>query len=369
MGHGGGHLDEAFHTAERFGQCEDLRVVHEVLGRLGAGRELHGDDAAEAAVHLAGGDFMTRVGLEARVPDALNHIRGLGFEPFGHLQGVGTVALDAQIQGLQAADVQPGVERGGHCAGGVLQEGDLLAGLLIVDHHGTADHVGVAADVLGGGVDHHIGAIGQRVLKGGRGEGVVDSDLGAVLVGDFGGGRDVGDVEQRVGRSLDPHILVVLGGQCGFHGFQIGDVHHVEAHTPRHEHLGEQAVGAAVHIVAEQDVVAGLDGGAQQHVDGGQARGEAQRVLAAFHGGELLVEACASGVDGAGVVVASPEAQHAILLESGGGEDRRDDRTGGRVGLLAGVDGASGDVGVGELGVVFSGHDIGFLSGSFRIRR
>ena len=28
-------------------------------------------------------------------------------------------------------------------------------------------HVGVAADVLGGGVDHHIGAIGQRVLKGG----------------------------------------------------------------------------------------------------------------------------------------------------------------------------------------------------------
>ena len=67
--------------------------------------------------------------------------------------------------------------------------------------------------------------------------------------------------------------------------------------------------------------------------------------------------------------MASPEAQHAILLESGGGEDRRDDRTGGRVGLLAGVDGASGDVGVGELGVVFSGHDIGFLSGLFRIRR
>ena len=26
--------------------------------------------------------------------------------------------------------------------------------------------------------------------------------------------------------------------------------------------------------------------------------------------------------------MASPEAQHAILLESGGGEDRRDDRTG-----------------------------------------
>ena len=30
--------------------------------------------------------------------------------------------------------------------------------------------------------------------------------------------------------------------------------------------------------------------------------------------------------------MASPEAQHAIPLESGGGEDRRDDRTGGQVG-------------------------------------
>ena len=58
-------------------------------------------------------------------------------------------------------------------------------------------------------------AIGQRVLKGGRGEGVVDSDLGAVLVGDFGGGRDVGDVEQRVGRGFHPDVRVLLLGERG----------------------------------------------------------------------------------------------------------------------------------------------------------
>ena len=39
--------------------------------------------------------------------------------------------------------------------------------------------------------------------------------------------------------------------------------------------LGQQTVGAAVHVVAEQDVVAGLQSGAQQHVDGGKSGGEA----------------------------------------------------------------------------------------------
>ena len=318
-------------------------------------------------MHLACRDVVARVGFEPRIPYAFHF--GAGFEPLGHFHGVAAVLLDAQVEGFEASDVKPGVERGRHRAGRVLQEGHRVACFLVVQDHRAADHVRVAADVLGGGVDDHVGAVCERMLQYRGCEGVVHDHFGAVRVRHGRGGGDVGDVEQRVGRGLDPHILVVLGGQCGFHGFQIGDVHHVEAHTPRHEHLGEQAVGATVHIVAEQDVVAGLDGGAQQHVDGGQARGEAQRVLAAFHGGELLVEAGASGVDGARVVVASPEAQHAILLESGGGEDRRDNRTGGRVGLLAGVDGASGDVGVGELGVVFSGHDIGFLSGLFRIRR
>ena len=118
-------------------------------------------------------------------------------------------------------------------------------------------------------------------------------------MGHFGGDCDVGDVEQRVGRGFDPHIPVRLGGERGFHGGGVGDVHHIEAHAPRHEHLGEQTVGAAVHVVAEQDVVAGLDGGTQQHIDGGKAGGEAQRVLGAFHGGELLVKTGAGGVDGA----------------------------------------------------------------------
>ena len=87
----------------------------------------------------------------------------------------------------------------------------------------------------------------------------------------------------------------------------------------------------------------GFNGGAQQHVDGGKSGGEAQRVLAAFHGGELLVEAVASGVDGTAVVVAVAQAADAILLEGGGRVDGGDHGSGGRVGFLACVDGAGGE--------------------------
>ena len=161
VGHGARMLDQGFHAAQGFGQGEHFGGSGELLGRFETGGDLDGDHAAETAVHLACRDVVARVGFEAWIPYTFHF--GAGFEPLGHFHGVAAVLLDAQVEGFEASDVKPGVERGGHCAGGVLQEGDLLAGLLIVDHHGTADHVGVAADVLGGGVDHHIGAIGQRV--------------------------------------------------------------------------------------------------------------------------------------------------------------------------------------------------------------
>ena len=183
--------------------------------------------------------------------------------------------LDAQVEGLEASDVKPGVERGRNRAGRVLQEGHRVACFLVVQDHRAADHVRVAADVLGGGVDDHVGAVCERMLQYRGCEGVVHDHFGAVRVRHGRGGGDVGDVEQRVGRGLHPDIPILLAGKRRGNGGGVGDVHHVEADAPRHEHLGQQTVGAAVHVVAEQDVVAGLQGGAQQHVDGGKSGGEA----------------------------------------------------------------------------------------------
>ena len=163
----------------------------------------------------------------------------------------------------------------------------------------------MAADVLGGGVDDHVGTVGQRMLQYRRGERVVHDHLGAVRMRHCGGGGDVGDVQQRVGGGFDPDVLVLLLAQRSGDGRSVGDVDHIEADAPRHEHLGQQSIGAAVHVVAEQNVVARPDGGTQQYIDGGQARGEAQRIPGTFHCGELLVEGVAGRVDGTAVIVAS----------------------------------------------------------------
>ena len=67
-----------------------------------------------------------------------------------------------------------------------------------------ADHVGVAAEVLRRGVDDDVGAELERPLQVRRRERVVDDDDRAGFVRRVGGGVDVDDVQQRVGRRLDP---------------------------------------------------------------------------------------------------------------------------------------------------------------------
>ena len=59
-------------------------------------------------------------------------------------------------------------------------------------------------EVLGRRVHDDVGAEGRAALAQGSGEGVVDDDVRAGLVGGGGDRRDVGDLERRVGRRLEP---------------------------------------------------------------------------------------------------------------------------------------------------------------------
>ena len=59
--------------------------------------------------------------------------------------------------------------------------------------------------MLGGGVDHHVGAELERLLAQRRGEDVVDEHLGAGGMGDLRHRGDVDQVERRVGRRLQEH--------------------------------------------------------------------------------------------------------------------------------------------------------------------
>ena len=96
-------------------------------------------------------------------------------------------------------------------------------------------------------------------------------------------------------------------------------------------------------IVGGDNVVAGLHQVADR-ADGGHAAGEYRRGDAAFQRGEVLLQPRARGIAGARVVVAFGLAQ--LFLRVGRcRKDGRSDSAGGRIGVVADVDGASGKAG------------------------
>ncbi len=179
---------------------------------------------------------MTGVGGQARVADLRD--RGVDGEAARELGRVRLGALDAQGEGAKAAQGEPDLERPRdrpvHRAVGV-QAG---VQVVVVGERGAEDHVAVAGQVLGDGVDDEVGAVLERALHEGRREGVVHAHQRADRVGGFDEGRQVGHLEHRVGGRLDPEH-----GRPGERGHdRVGvvdvDERDVEA-VPRGEVVGE----------------------------------------------------------------------------------------------------------------------------------
>ena len=151
-----------------------------------------------------------------------------------HGQRVLRVPLHAQVKGLEALQKQKGIE-GRHAAAHIAQAlhpgfenegqraegfhvrkavvgrvgldevaeaaGGLPVELAAVDDD-AADRGSVAADILGGRLDHDVGSPLDGAGKNwGRG-GVVDHQGHALLVGDAGQPLDVGDVELGIAQGL-----------------------------------------------------------------------------------------------------------------------------------------------------------------------
>ena len=78
-------------------------------------------------------------------------------------------------------------------------------------------------------MDGEVGAVLERALVDGRGERVVDGDHRAPAPGDDA--RDVDDVQQRVGRRLDPDQARLVA-QRGADGVEVGLVDEVVGSGP-----------------------------------------------------------------------------------------------------------------------------------------
>ena len=201
-------LDQALDRAEGLGEREQLGAAHHPPRRRLAAAQREAHHPAEVG-HLLRRGGVTGVVGEAGVEHPLD---GAGDrEQLDDGPGVGAVAVHPHGERLDAAEHEVAVERGRHGTGRVLDEAQALGEVVVVDGDEPADHVAVAAEVLGGRVHHDVGAERQRLLQVGSGERVVDHHQGAAVVGHLGDGRDVDARQQRVGRRLQPHQRRVVG--------------------------------------------------------------------------------------------------------------------------------------------------------------
>ena len=114
-----------------------------------------------------------------------------------------------------------------------------------------------------------VGAELERTLVGRRRERVVDRHKRVLAPGDDA--FDVDNVEQRVGRALDPDQPRVVG-HGALHGIKVGLVDEVERQAPAAQHLVDQPERAAVQVRRHHDVRSRLAQHGDQRVLGGQAR-------------------------------------------------------------------------------------------------
>ncbi len=185
-----------------------LRLLHQQVGGQHTLRQDDRDDAAEAGI--------------AHLPDR----RVVGQAP-GELGGVGLGTLDPQVQRAEPAQRQPRLQRPGDRAEEVAPALEDAVQLVVAGRERADQGVAVAREVLRSGVHDEVGPEVEWPLQQGRGERVVHDDVRARVVRGRPDRRDVGDLECRVGRGLQPDQGRVGAG--GHHGVGVGDVDQVRA--------------------------------------------------------------------------------------------------------------------------------------------
>src|SRR5688572_4656781 len=267
--------------------------------------------------------------------DHLRYFRML-VEERRDVHGIAAVALHAHRQRLDAAQGEERVEGAGNRADGVLQETELLLERLVPEDGRAANDIRMPVEVFRRRVHHDVEAVLQRLLDPRRGEGVVADGNDAALARDGGDGLQVDQLEQRIGRGLDPdHFRIRLDGLLKRP--HLGKVRECRADIGRAlAHLLEDEIAAAVEVVHGDDVRARVEE-LQHGADRRHAGGEGEAGFAAFQLRDAGLERIARGIARARVVEALVLAR-ARLRVGGGGVDRRHHRAGLRIRPLPGVD-------------------------------
>jgi hypothetical protein len=107
-----------------------------------------------------------------------------------------------QLEGFEPLQEDPGVEGTHGRPRGSQDPEDRLADQLAIADDGAPDTTSLSVQILGGRVDHQVGAELQRPLQRRRAEAIVDRQQTAAAVRDLGEQADIHHLGQRVGRRL-----------------------------------------------------------------------------------------------------------------------------------------------------------------------
>ena len=113
----------------------------------------------------------------------------------------------------------------------------------------------MAAQKLGGAVQHEVRAQRQRILVDGRGEGVIDDDRRPGPVSRAGEAVQVHDFQRGIGGRFQVKHAAAFG-DLRFDGVVIGGVAQADLDLEARQEFGKQDVGAAVGILHRDDAIA-----------------------------------------------------------------------------------------------------------------
>ena len=343
VGHDGRRASQRLHRAEGHGQAEDLELREELAGSLEATLDEDGHHGT-STVGLGLGEGLLGVRSQAGVVHLVD--QRVLLQELSDALGVAGRRLHADGEGLQTTQSQVAVERGRHGAGKVLQGAHLGVDGVTVGHHGSHEHIRVTSDVLGHGVDHHVGTEAQRALEVRRHEGGVHNDDQATSLGEGGDLADVGGLQERVGGGLQPDHLG-LGGDGSLNLGGVVKVHEgeVNAHVGS-RHLAEVTGSTAIKVIKGNHVVTGVQQ-LNSRLRSSKAGREGSAVLGTFGGSKGTLEGSSGRVALAGVEVSVAIRSRVLnsgllarvsLDEGGGQSDGRNHGVRDVLGFAASVD-------------------------------
>jgi hypothetical protein len=195
----------------------------------------------------------------------------------------------------------------------------------------------VAADVLGGGIDHDGRAVIQRAAEQGRG-GVVHDQRNAQAAPNSGDLRDGEHGQLGIGQGLG---VVGAGARIGgaAEGLRVRGIDEAHFDALTAQGVGEQVPGAAVEVRGADDVVACVGQILNREGRRRLARAHGQRRRAALQGRDALLQDIDGRVSDAGVDIPEFLEREQVgrmlgVAELIGGRliNRRSHRAGGRIG-------------------------------------